>query len=152
MKTDKETGAGPHKPEIDSEPDTAPPETEDKRVRQLEAENGELKAAIREARAREMITTHLRECGARTPALLFDAIRGDLQFAEDGSVANAEALAKRLQREFPEQFGPNEPVSIDGGAGRAVPSVLTKDALRKMTAAEIAKLDWASVKQALRDR
>ncbi len=123
---------------------------EDITLTRLQAENAELKEAVRVSGAREQITNSLREAGARSPSLLFDSVKSDLQFADDGSLTNAEAIVKRLTKRFPEQLG-NETVhrSIDGGAGRVTGTPLTKEALGKMTPAEIAKLDWAAVREVL---
>jgi hypothetical protein len=116
----------------------------------LRAQNVELQTRLRQREARNDVTTALRSAGARSPELLFEAARGGLQFSDDGSVENAEAVVAEMKRRFPEQFGTATPLSIDGGAGRAgQPNSLTKDALAKMKPDEIARLDWATVKQAL---
>lgn len=118
-------------------------------MERLAAENAELKTAVRLAAAKEQIVASLGRAGARSPALLFDAAKGDLQFAEDGALANSAAIVERLTRAFPEQFGSERPASIDAGAGRVATPVLTRDALSRMSASEIAKLDWAEVRQVL---
>lgn len=118
-------------------------------VDRLTAENAELKAAIRVAAAKEQITASLAKAGARSPGLLFDAAKGELQFAENGALANSAAIVERLTREFPEQFGVERPSSIDAGAGRMAAPALTKEALSRMSATEIAKLDWAEVRNVL---
>lgn len=131
-------------------PPAEPAPAEAERLTRLETENVELRSSMRAGRAREQITERLRQMGARSPSLLFDAVKGDVQFADDDSPANAEALAKRLAKQFPEQFGFDAPhTSIDGGAGRFAAPALTKETLAKMTPAEIAKLDWATVREVL---
>lgn len=123
---------------------------EDKTLADLQAENEQLKATIRLNAAHRQITGELARAGARSPELLFDAAKGDLQFAEDGTLTNAAAIVARLEDAFPEQFAVEPPIGpIDGGAGRASVPALTKDALAKMSPAEIARLDWAAVRQAL---
>ena len=117
---------------------------------QLKAENEQLKATIRNASAYRQITGELERGGARSPELLFEAVKGDLQFADDGSLANAAAIVERLRRAFPEQFGILPPPgSIDAGAGLAAMPRITKETLAKMKPAEIAKLDWEDVKRTL---
>lgn len=131
---------------------TTPPgegSAESEMMERLAAENAELKTAVRLAAAKEQIVASLGRAGARSPALLFDAAKGDLQFAEDGQLANSAAIVERLTREFPEQFGAERPASIDAGAGRAAVPALTRDALSRMSASDIAKLDWAEVRQVL---
>lgn len=115
----------------------------------LAAENAELRTAVRAAAAKEQIMASLTKAGARSPSLLFDAAKGDLQFADDGKPVNSAAIVERLTREFPEQFGMENPASIEAGAGRIAPPALTKEALSRMSASEIAKLDWAEVRQVL---
>ena len=124
--------------------------TEEITLARLQMENEQLRTTIRLNEARRKISGELERAGARSPLLLFDSVKGDLRFTEDGSLANAEAIVKRLMKQFPEQFG-KEPIreSIDGGAGRAAAPALTKEALAKMTPAEIAKLDWAAVREVL---
>ncbi len=132
---------------------TTPPDeavTGAEAIQTLAAENAELKTAVRLAAAKEQITASLAKAGARSPGLLFSAAKGDLQFGEDGTLANSAAIVERLTREFPEQFGVERPsVSIDAGAGRVAAPALTKEALSRMSASEIAKLDWAEVRNVL---
>ena len=117
-----------------------------------EAENAELRAAVRMSEARELLTGSLRSAGANSPELLFEAVKGEIQFADDGSPANSAAILDLLKRKYPEQFVRDIPaVSIDGGAGRNVPSPLTREALAKMSPAEIARLDWAAVGSVLKN-
>ena len=116
----------------------------------LQTQNAELQTRLRQREVRDDVTLSLRSAGARSPELLFDAARDALQFNDDGSVENAEVVVAEMKRRFPEQFGAATPASIDGGAGRGgQPIALTKDALAKMKPDEIARLDWATVKQAL---
>ncbi len=117
---------------------------------ELQAENEQLKATIRLNAAHRQITGELAQAGARSPELLFDSVKGDLQFASDGNVENAAALVQRLRTAHPEQFGVERPAaSIDAGAGMASAPRLTKEALAKMKPSEIAELDWADVRRVL---
>ena len=128
----------------------APTNPEAVDVDALRAENEELRAAVRLGNAKDQIAGVLRAAGARSPGLLFEAARETLQFADDGSVQNAEAIVADLQRKFPEQFGPDRPPSIDGGAGGTTRgTILTKEALAKMKPDEISHLDWDQVRQVL---
>ncbi|MEQ1604563.1 MAG: hypothetical protein ABL999_06815 [Pyrinomonadaceae bacterium] len=123
---------------------------DDETLKRLQAENEQLRTTIRNAEAHRQITGELGRVGARSPELLFEAVKGDLQFADDGSLANAAAVIDSLRRVFPEQFGVvTPPASIDAGAGTAHIPRLSKDALAKMKPAEIAKLDWEEVKRTL---
>jgi len=120
-------------------------------IETLRAENESLRAAARVREARDRMTASLAAAGARSPELLFEAAKDLIQFGEDGSPQNAEALVADLKRQFPEQFGGFSPQpSIDGGAGAGgTAPALTKEALARMTPAEIARLDWAAVRQVL---
>jgi len=82
---------------------------------------------------------------------MFEAAKGDLQFADDGSLANAEALVGQLRTKLPEQFGSFGPQpTIDGGAGsRQGSATLTKETLARMKPADIARLNWDDVRQVL---
>lgn len=118
----------------------------------LEAENAELRLAVRMSEARELLTGSLRSAGANSPELLFEAVKGQIQFADDGTPANSAAILDLLKRKYPEQFVREIPaVSIDGGAGRIVHPPLTREALAKMSPAEIARLDWAAVSSVLKN-
>lgn len=118
----------------------------------LEVENAELRQAVRMSEAREVLTETLRSAGASSPELMFEAITGQIQFADDGTPANFAAILELLKRKYPEQFVRDIPaVSIDGGAGRIVPPPLTREALAKMSPAEIARLDWAAVSSVLKN-
>ena len=80
----------------------------------LARENEQLKAALRVEQAHRQITGELAAEGASSPELLFDAIKGELQFDDDGKIANAAAIVGKLKASFPEQFGTPPPASIDG--------------------------------------
>jgi len=111
----------------------------------LQAENEQLKAEIRFGAARDSVLEELKRAGARSPGLLFESVKGDLQFDDSGQPANTAAIVARLETAFPEQFGTDAPRSIDGGAGVVRKPSLTRDALKRMKPAEIAELDWAEV-------
>lgn len=118
---------------------------------ELQAENEQLKTTIRLSQAHRQITGELAKAGARSPELLFDAVKDALQFAETGEVQNVKALVADLTRRFPEQFGVQASplTSIDGGAGATPMPQLTREALRQMKPAEIAELDWNDVRRVL---
>ena len=132
--------------------DAAEP-SETAEVERLRSENEELRQAVRMREARDMVIESLKNAGARSPQLLFEAAHRDLQFNDDGSPANASQIVERLKQQFPEQFGDFRlPVSIDAGAGTGSPPMLTKEMLARMSPAEIAGLDWNEVRTALRHR
>jgi len=120
-------------------------------VERLIAENESLKQAARMRDARDQISALLRSAGARSPELMFEAAKGDLQFADDGTLTNAEALIGQLRAKFPEQFGSFAPQpTIDGGAGsRHASATLTKETLARMKPIEISRLNWDDVRQVL---
>lgn len=118
----------------------------------LAAENAELRAALDIGNARDAVVADLTAAGARSPRLLFDAVKGDIRIDADGSVAGRGEIVERLKAAFPEQFASPPPTSIDAGAGRTASAALTRETLAKMTPSEIAALDWQAVKQALAAR
>jgi hypothetical protein len=127
-----------------------PAAPEPSEIEQLRAANAELQLQLRQREARDEMTIALRSAGARSPGLVFEAGKSSLQIGDDGTVANLEAVVAEMKRKYPEQFGPERPPSIDGGAGRdASPAALTKEALAQMKPDEIARLDWERVRQAL---
>ncbi len=135
------------KTKTDEQEETTPPE--DAAMTRLRVENEQLKTTIRLNAAHRQITGELQKAGARSPGLLFDAVKGELKFDGDGKLENAAGLIERLAARFPEQFGTETPASIDGGAGSGGGITLTKEALAKMKPAEIASLDWADVRRVL---
>lgn len=60
----------------------------DRDISQLRTENEQLKASIRNATAHRHITGELERIGARSPELLFDAVKGELQFSADGAISS----------------------------------------------------------------
>jgi hypothetical protein len=118
-------------------------------LKALLAENEQLKSAIRLSEAERQLTTELTRAGARSPRLMFDAVKGELRFGEDGTVEDAAELIDRLKQSFPEQFGQPAQHSIDAGAGVANRQHLTRASLARMKPAEIAALDWAEVRRVL---
>lgn len=115
----------------------------------LRAENEQLRATSREREANRQITEELTRSGARSPELLYRSIKADLQFADDGSLVNSNALIAKLKADNPEQFGQAGIGSVDGGSGTTRPNALTKATLARMKPDEIAKLDWAEVRAVL---
>ena len=117
---------------------------------ELRDENEKLKNEIRLGRARDEMTGRLVKAGAWSPGLMLSAVGGELQFDEDGVLVNGAAIVEKLKRDFPESFaGGVRPAAIDGGAGSRRLSSLTKEALAKMSPAEIARLDWEDVRRVL---
>ena len=126
-----------------------PDDTPDVALAALAAENAELRSAIQISNARDAIIADLTAAGARSPRLLYDAVKSEISVTPDGVVAGRTEVVERLKAAFPEQFGTAAPPSIDAGAGRTDDTVLTRDALARMSPVEISTLDWQAVKQAL---
>jgi len=124
---------------------------------ELQAENAALKKQLQEQAAHTSLKDKLKQAGARTPKLLLDAAKDALQFTVAGEIENAVEIIEALKEKFPEQFGvtnnalataPAIP-SIDAGAGRVAKPILTREALAKMTPAQIAELNWDDVRRVL---
>lgn len=118
-------------------------------MEELAAENENLKAELRMRTGVYDIKTRLAKAGARSPSLLAEQAKEQFQFTEEGELANPEAVIEHLRRTWPDQFTPDPVPSIDASAGRTPRPTLTKEALARMTPAEIQRLDWAEVKAAL---
>jgi len=129
-----------------SDSDRVPTTTE------LAAENDRLKAEIHMRTAVYDIESRLTKAGARSPKLLATQAKESFQFSDNGELANAEAVIDHLKRSFPEQFTPDPPPSIDASAGRTVRPTLTKEALARMSTAEVQRLDWSEVRSALQEK
>lgn len=126
----------------------SPDETET--INSLRKQVSGLENELRQTSAREEMFRLFSGAGVRSPGLLFQAARDSFQFADDGTLANAAALVESLKREYPEQFGaPTASASIDASAGASPARSLTREALAKMSPEQIAKLDWAEVRQVL---
>lgn len=117
----------------------------------LKAENEELRQAIRMRDAREKVIGQLKAAGAKSPELLFQVAKGDLEFDDKGGLKNLKTIVDGLRLDHPEQFGIDKPgTSIDGGAGSpGTGEKLTPEMLEKMTPAEINKLPWEKVSAVL---
>ncbi|HTH52271.1 MAG TPA: hypothetical protein VL501_10075 [Pyrinomonadaceae bacterium] len=119
---------------------------------ELRAENERLKKQLAEQSAHSSLKDKLKQAGARTPKLLLDAAKDALKFTVAGELENAVEIVEALREKFPEQFGTHTPPSvpsIDAGAGRVSKPGLTREALAKMTPAQVAELDWNDVRRAL---
>ena len=112
----------------------------------LAAENTELRAELYMRTAVYDIESRLAKAGARTPNLIAERAKPSFQFDDEGKLTNAEAIVDELRRTYPEQFAVP---SIDAAAGRTPRPTLTKEALARMTSAEIQRLDWNEVRAAL---
>ena len=120
------------------------------KMERLAAENAALREEIRMRAAAYEIESRLAVAGARSPGLLAKDAEKAFQFGEDGKLVNTEALIERLRGSYPEQFGRDTPVgSIDAGAGRNAAPPLTREALSRMSPADIQRLDWDEVRSAL---
>ena len=119
-------------------------------VERLAVENEALRNEIRMRAAVYDFGYRLAAAGARSPELLAKSAMEAFQFGDDGALVNPEALIERMRNSYPEQFGRDVPVgSIDAGARRYAAPPLTREALSRMSSAEIQRLDWDEVKSAL---
>ena len=122
--------------------------TDSSQTEQLAAENERLRRELGIEKAKRLITSELTTAGARSPELLFGTLTEKLEFDDKGEPANTAALVSDLKARHPEQFG-TQTASIDAGAGTTAKPALTREALGRMKPAEIAKLDWAAVREVL---
>jgi hypothetical protein len=119
-------------------------------VETLRTENEKLRSEVRANKARAALAAELTVAGARSPELLIAAAEKDIQFDEENQPVNVAAVIAKLTQHYPEQFGPDRPLSIDAGAGRSNRNnYLTRESLSKMKPEEIARLDWNDVRSIL---
>jgi len=110
----------------------------------------ELEAGQRLTSAKETVTAALSKAGARSPELLWHAMKGDLEFDDKGGLKNLDALITNYKSDFADAFGIEKPdESINGGAEGVSTTKLTKEKLADMTPAEIKLLDWEEVKKVM---
>lgn len=132
-----------------TQPNEAPEQPLLPGMEELAAENETLKAEIRIRTAVYDIEARLAKAGARSPNLIAESAKESFQFSEEGELTNAEAVIDHLKRTYPEQFSTEQIPSIDASAGRTKRPTLTKEALARMTPAEINHLDWNEVRATL---
>lgn len=111
----------------------------------IKKENEDLRAANRLRDAKDSVVDALTKAGARSTELLWKAIKDDLEFDDKGNLKNLDTLVTTIKTDYADQFGEPKPSeTIDGGAGggEGTKGKLTKEALAKMSPAEIQKLDW----------
>lgn len=118
---------------------------------ELRQQNEELRIAARLRDERDQMKAELEKAGARSPDLLFESMQSALDFDAEGKTVNVAELVRGLRMRFPEQFVRDTPTpSVNAGSGSVGSRVaLTKEALAQMSPAEIAKLDWNAVREAL---
>lgn len=116
-------------------------------LERLKKENADLTASMRMRDAREATIAELTAAGSNSPALAFEAIKGDLKFDDAGKLVNSKDLIEGLKTSYPEQFGTPKPTDgIDAGKGQqGGGDKLTKEKLEKMSIAEIMQLDQKEV-------
>ncbi len=100
--------------------------------------------------AKDDVVAALEKAGTKATGLMWNAIKGDLEFDDKGKLTNLDSLVKDLQAEYPEQFGIPKPGESIDAAGKPVGgNALTKEKLAKMTPTEISKLPWDEVKKVM---
>lgn len=110
----------------------------------------ELQAGLRMRDAKDSVSVALEKAGAKATGLMWNAIKGDLEFDDKGKLTNLDSLVKDLQADYPDQFGIAKPgESIDAAGKTQAGEKLTKEKLAKMTPAEINTLDWEEVKKVM---
>lgn len=102
----------------------------------LEAANGRvatLLTRVRDLTAQSAVTDAAREAGAIEPALIYRAVRGDLEFDDDGNPTNVDAVLADLKASAPSVFRASGG-SGDGGRGNGqlAPKQDINDVLRAM--------------------
>lgn len=112
----------------------------------------ELQQTIRMRDAKDEVVAALEKAGAKATGLMWNAIKGDLEFDDKGKLTNLKDLVKELQAEYADQFGEPKPEgTVEGGAGQQTGggSGLTKEKLATMSASDIKALDWEEVKKVM---
>lgn len=116
----------------------------------LKAQLEDTQTQLRMRDAKDDVMAALEKEGARSASLMWNAIRGELEFDDKGKLSNLKDLITGLKADYADQFGEPKPAeTIDGGAGQQVAGTkLTQEAIAKMTPAEI-NANWEEVKKVL---
>jgi hypothetical protein len=115
----------------------------------MTAENEQLRGRLREMTASQMLTDALENAGTAACGLVAKALLGEVQYDDAGTPQNIAALVAKARNEFPAVFRTTRPDGIDAGNQAPPPRRVTREMLKQMPAAEIAKLDWDDVRSAL---
>lgn len=109
-----------------------------------DAELAETKAALRERDARDAVKDAAVKAGVKNPDLFYKAVKSDLEFDDAGNVKNLKDVLESSRTEMPELYAgaaaakPTPEGGADAGEGKNPPATLTKEAIEKMSEAEIA--------------
>lgn len=119
-------------------------------LERIKKENEELREANRLRDAKDSVVEALTKAGARSPELIWKAVKGDLEFDDKGNLKNLDTLVTGVKTDYADQFGEAKPDGgIDGGKGSGVTGTkLTQEAIEKMTPAEI-NANWDEVQKVL---
>lgn len=126
---------------------------EEKDLSELERANKriqELESGQRLRDAKDAVTAALTKAGARSPELIWQAMKGDLEFDDKGGVKNLDALVNSYKTDFADAFGIEKPgETINGGAGGQAATKLTIEQIQKMTPEQINE-NWEEVEKVLK--
>lgn len=128
---------------------TEPTETPETETPDLAAENATLRTRVREMAASQALNAALEKAGVTATSLVTKALIADVQFDDADAPVNVAALIAKARGEFPAVFRSDAANGIDARVASPPPERLTREMLKKMSPAEIAKLDWEQVRAAL---
>lgn len=121
--------------------------TEDERK---DAEISDMRTQLRMRDAKDDVIAALEKAGTKATGLMWNAIKGDLEFDDKGKLTNLDSLVKDLQADYPDQFGTQKPgESIDAAGKTKGGETLTKEKLALMTPAEVMALPWDEVSKVM---
>ena len=86
-----------------------------------------LEQRVRDLTAQTVVTDAARTAGAVAPSLIYRAVRGDLEFDEDGNPTNVDAVLADLKKSTPEVFRAAGG-SGDGGKGTSTNTPIDRKA------------------------
>lgn len=115
--------------------------SEDERTK---AELAETKAQLAERDKRDAAKAQATTAGVKNANLFYSAYGKDLETDAKGNITNFADVLATAKAESPELFVTPSNGSADGGEGKGSKLTLTKEAIEKLTPAEIEK-NWAEV-------
>lgn len=119
------------------------------RIAELERTLAERDTALRERASYAAVVDAAARLGAAKPALLHKLIGSDIEFEDDGSPKNVDALVRDFLKANPEFVSTAGRPTGDAGQGARGKSTLTRDQIKAMKPEEV-NARWAEVQEVLR--
>jgi septal ring factor EnvC (AmiA/AmiB activator) len=119
------------------------------RIAELERTLAERETALQERTSYAAVVDAAARLGAAKPAMIHRLIAADIEYEDDGSPKNVDALVRDFLKANPEFTSTAGRPTGDAGQGARGKSNLTRDQIKSMSASEI-NSRWAEVQEVLK--